>query len=88
MTKQIPNAIKEPKNLGFYEITQSIYKQYKTLIDTVNKKIEDDWNAGYALVKVDTGEAQPLQNYYNALGYKAVIHTGRTRDTIAIGWEI
>lgn len=75
-------------NDGFYKVAESIYKQYSEEIDAINDAIAKHCEDGYILAKLETGSASPLQNYYEAIGYKVVIHTGRTKDTIAIGWEI
>ena len=74
-------------NEGFYVVAKKIREQYQDIITEINNMIVTHYEEGYILTKVDTGTAFPLQNYYEALGYKVVIHTGRTKDTIAIGWE-
>lgn len=75
-------------NEGFYVVAKKIREQYQDTITKINSMILEHRKEGYILTKVDTGTASPLQNYYEALGYKVVVHAGRTADTIAIGWEI
>lgn len=74
-------------NEGFYVVAKKIREQYQDIVTEINNMIVEHYEEGYILTTVDTGTAFPLQNYYEALGYKVVIHTGRTKDTIAIGWE-
>lgn len=75
-------------NLGFSEIAYKIYNTHKNDIDNINKAISRKRMNGenYLLTEV-TCDPTELQNYYHALGdYQVVIHKGRTKDLIAIGW--